>query len=258
MSKRTLMMALCALTLALAVFGAATIAVLQGSDASSAATGSTSSAGTSTSAKTTPAACWDAYGADEQQLADVLSKSIWKSTERSTSAPSMTLSGTEASIVRSGSTSTKAFGLKDVSRQELAADGETIARTTAKAVASDGTEYDLTIDEGQSGSTLTCALFGSSAWVSGGTAGDCQVGTVPEALDSLIAGNGEKMRTAVAKYITESIPTATAASCSSTVTCDTSKNMVYVTWSVTAAGTVTLSADCNLSTGDVTVAKLEA
>ena len=218
-----------------------------------------SGSGSASSAKTTPAQCWDSYGAAETALSNTLSKSVWKQTQQNGRGSSMALDGTSATIVSaSGTASEKAFGLKDAKSETIEADGETITRTTATAVDSDGKEHALTLDASQNGSALTCELFGSGVWNPSGEAGETVIGEVSASMDALIGGNGQKMREAVAAYVKENVPLAVSATCVATATVDTDKNLAYVTWVANAPSAATLSADVNLSTGEVTVEKLES
>lgn len=211
------------------------------------------------SEKATAADCWDAYGDAERKLSSSLSASIWKEAVQGSGARTMTCTGTEAKVVSDGDVSTVAYGLKDVESQQLDADGEQITRTTATAVGTDGTAYDLMLDEAADGSraTLRCGLFGQSAWTSTGSAGECQVSAVPAGVNGLIGGTGEQMRAEVASYIQQNLPTATVAECSPVVTVDYRTNTAYIPWSVTSAEFVTLSADVDLSTHKITVARQE-
>ena len=211
------------------------------------------------SEKATTTDCWDAYGDAERKLSSSLSASIWKEAVQGSGARTMTCTGTEAKVVSDGDISTVAYGLKDVESQQLDADGEQITRTTATAVGTDGTAYDLMLDEAADGSraTLRCGLFGQSAWTSTGSAGECQVSAVPAGVNGLIGGTGEQMRAEVASYIQQNLPTATVAKCSPVVTVDYRTNTAYIPWSVTSAEFVTLSADVDLSTHKITVARQE-
>lgn len=231
------------------------------SSASNAMSQSAQSGGSSSASaeKTTPAQCWDDYGAAEIALANTLAKSSWKQASQTGNGPTMALDGTQATIVTaSGSSSQRTFGLKDAKSESITGDGDTITRTTATAVSSDGKEHALTLDVGGSGSVLTCDLFGGGAWTAAGEAGECAIGAVPAGMDSLIGGNGEKMREAVASYVKENVPLAVSATCISTCTVDTEKGKAHVTWAVSAPSNRTLSADVDLSTGDVSVSELES
>ncbi len=230
------------------------------SSASNAMSQSAQSGSSSASAgKTTPAQCWDGYGAAETALANTLAKSSWKQASQTGNGQTMALDGTQATIVTaSGSSSQRTFGLKDAKSESITGDGDTITRTTATAVSSDGKEHALTLDVGGSGSVLTCDLFGSGAWTAAGEAGECAIGAVGAGMDALIGGNGEKMREAVASYVKENVPLAVSATCISTCTVDTEKGKAHVTWAVSAPSNRTLSADVDLSTGDVSVSELES
>lgn len=223
--------------------------------------GTLSSAASSQQAskKATAADCWNAYGDVENKLAGSLSASIWKEAVQGSGARTMTCTGTEAKVVSGSSVGTIAYGLKDVESQQLDADGEQITRTTATAVGEDGTTYDLMLDEAAdgSGATLRCGLFGQAAWTSTGSAGECQVSAVPDGVNGLIGGTGEQMRAEVASYIQQNLPTATVAECSPVVTVDYRTNTAYIPWSVTSTEFVTLSADVDLSTHKITVARQE-
>lgn len=221
--------------------------------------GAGASASQQASEKATAADCWDAYGDAERKLSSSLSASIWKEAVQGSGARTMTCTGTEAKVVSGGDVSTVAYGLKDVESQQLDADGDQITRTTATAVGTDGTAYDLMLDEAADGSRamLRCGLFGQSAWTSTGSAGECQVSAVPAGVNGLIGGTGEQMRAEVASYIQQNLPTATVAECSPVVTVDYRTNTAYIPWSVTSAEFVTLSADVDLSTHKITVARQE-
>lgn len=266
MQRKPIIMAAGAAVLAIAVFAACFVLAAgsnSGGDSASNALASSQQQGTGTgsasSAKTTPAQCWDAYGAAETALSNTLSKSVWKQTQQSNRGSSMALDGTSATIVSaSGSASEKAFGLKDAKSETIEADGETITRTTATAVDADGKEYALTLDASQNGSALTCELFGSGVWNPTGEAGETVIGEVSASMDALIGGNGQKMREAVASFVKENVPLAVSATCVPTATVDTDKNMAYVTWVANAPSSATLSADVNLSTGEIAVEKLES
>lgn len=253
--------------------GALAVAVIAGSlvlaagtnspDASSASNAMSQSAQSGSSSasagKTTPAQCWDDYGAAETALANTLAKSSWKQASQTGNGATMALDGTQATIVTaSGSSSQRTFGLKDAKSESITGDGDTITRTTATAVSSDGKEHALTLDVGGSGSVLTCELFGSGAWTAAGEAGECAIGAVGAGMDSLIGGNGEKMREAVASYVKENVPLAVSAACVPTCIVDTEKGKAHVTWAVSAPSNRTLSADVDLSTGDVSVSELES
>ncbi len=266
MQRKPILIAAGAAVLAIAVFaGCFVLAATTNSGGNSASnamansTSGSSSSGSGGAVKTTPAQCWDDYGPAETALANTLSQSVWKQVKQDGKGMSMSLTGTTATIVStSGSASEKAFGLKDAKSETVQADGTTITRTTATAVDSDGKEYALTLDTSAEGSVLVCSLFGDSAWNPSGNAGEPIIGEVSDTMNSLIGGNGQKMREAVSAYLKENVPLAVSATCVTTATVDTSKNMAYVTWAVSAPNAATLSADVNLATGEVSVEKLES
>ena len=265
MQRKPIIMAAGAAVLAIAVLAAGFVLAAgsnSGGDSASNALASSQhsqDAESSSSAKTTPAQCWDAYGAAETALANTLSKSLWKQTRQDSQGSTMALDGISATVVTSSDSATEiSFGLKDAKSETIEGDGETITRTTATAVDENGKEYALALDVSQNGSSLTCELFGSGVWNPSAEAGDLVVDQVSASMDTLVGGNGQKMREAVAAYAKENVPLTVRISCISIARVDTDKNMAYVNWVAYASSNKTLMASINLSTGEIAVEKLES
>lgn len=266
MQRKPIIMAAGAAVLAIAVLAAGFVLAAgsnSGGDSASNALASSQQQGqgadSSSSAKTTPAQCWDAYGAAETALANTLSKSLWKQTRQDSQGSTMALDGISATVVTSSDSATEiSFGLRDAKSETIEGDGETIVRTTATAVDENGKEYALTLDTSQNGSSLTCELFGSGVWNPSGEAGDLVIDQVSASMDALIGGNGQKMREAVAAYAKENVPLTVRISYISIARVDTDKNMAYVNWIAYASSNKTLMASINLSTGEIAVEKLES